>query len=135
MNMSETPSPYVVSTATSRCKSTEWAATACASTLGEMRDPTLAVCAALCEDAADAVAVLARALERPIVGERSPGLRRMIEAGVTTTVECRAACDVLADQIQVCAECARACESCADALRRLLASYADDELTQPSNAT
>ncbi|MBI5088956.1 MAG: hypothetical protein HZB15_08890 [Actinobacteria bacterium] len=92
-------------------------------------------CRSLCEDTATVLEALVEMLERPYETYRAVSLRRMIEAGLATVVECGAECAEHADDVVSCAACATDCAGAADALRQLLRELADDDADERSSAT
>ncbi len=92
-------------------------------------------CRSLCEDTATVLEALVEMLERPYETYRAVSLRRMIEAGLATVVECGAACTEHADELASCAACAKDCGCAADALRQLLRELVDDDVDERSGAT
>jgi hypothetical protein len=98
-------------------------------------DDELAECRSLCEDTATVLEGLVEMLERPYEPYRAVPLRRMIEAGLATVVECTAACAEQADEIAACDACARDGAGAADSLRELLRQLVDDDVAERSGAT
>jgi hypothetical protein len=95
----------------------------------------LEACRALCADTASVLEALVEMLERPDEPHRAVALRRMIEAGLATSVECEAECAEHADDARVCGVTAADCERAADALRELLREFVDDDVAERSGAT
>jgi hypothetical protein len=98
-------------------------------------DEDMAECRSLCEDTATVLEGLVEMLERPYEPHRAVALRRMIEAGLATVVECGAACTEQADESSSCGACARDCACVADTLRDLLRDLVDDDVEERSGAT
>jgi hypothetical protein len=92
-------------------------------------------CRDLCSDAEHMLTALANVLGRPARARRAPGLRRMIEAGLTVAIECAAECESWADEISPCSRCAGSCEDVATSLRALLTDFVDDRIDEKSGAT
>jgi hypothetical protein len=93
-------------------------------------------CRTTCADTATVLEALIELLERPYAPARAVSLRRMIEAGLATTVECAAHCNMHDDDdVIACARCAADCDTVADGLRALLRDLVDDDVAVRSHAT
>ena len=88
-----------------------------------------------CDDEVDVLRAVAALCARPPAASRAAVLRKTLEAGLTASVECAAACEGLGDTHPDVAACATAHLRCRDGIREALRRLNDPELRESSGAT
>jgi len=83
--------------------------------------PGLDECRSSCEDTATILEALIEMLERAWEPPRVPSLRRMIDAGLASALDCATECR-FAESLPACTRCAAACEQASAALAQLRSS-------------
>ena len=118
--MSGSVSPYVLSTATTRCKSAQWALSSYLTAARGLRSATTSASIRASAATAVLVAAVVETLEQGGADLASVSVRRMIDRAVEAALACVDACNAIATEMPTAADCARSCEACIEALRRLV---------------
>ncbi len=101
------------------CSACEQACTLCAGSMS--MSPEMAVCASMCQNAADMANTLMRMMLRPN-GMNGPAMMAMLKATVVMCMSCADECEAMAGMSADCAMCAEVCRQCAMACQKMMDS-------------
>ena len=111
--MLPTVSPYVLSTATTRSKSAQWALSNYLTVARGVRNVATARAIAAAAIASGAVAELVEVLEQPSVEPVAGRVQDLLDRATSATVACAAACLAAVEVLAAGADCARSCDAAA----------------------
>ena len=101
------------------CAACEQACTMCAGAMA--MTPDMAMCAAMCQNAADLANTMMRTMLRPN-GMNGPAMMAMHQAMVVMAMSCADECEAMAGMSADCAMCAEVCRQCAMACQKMIDS-------------
>ena len=109
----------VMQECTEACSACEQACTMCAGSMA--MSPEMAMCAGMCQNAADMANTMMRMMLRPN-GMNGPAMMALLQAMVVTCMGCADECEAMADMNADCALCAEVCRQCAMACQKMVDS-------------